>query len=412
MALCTLAKPILGYPTCSMTSFAPTRLYNAVLPPYPIATGDFTATAGRILSPVVLPTFRTREASLYSNDGTGEFGTASFYPTGQLQEDVTTGDFNNDSKLDIAVTNWFSNTVSILLGNGEGTFQPAINSQTGGTFPKYLATGDINHDGKLDLVVDNAPDSAAGNISVMLGDGTGHFSITTPITPHTQFMRAGDFNGDGNLDVIGVTDQLTFYLGNRNGSFTPQPDVNTGILVTSFTISDLNSDSRLDIVAVSGSDVISVIIGNGNGTFNPPTSYHISVVRVGSYVATGDTNGDGLVDIALTNHDTNGRVHVLLGNGLGSFSLSGSYSTIAPSPLRIAVADFNGDGRVDIVTENDRSNLSVLLSTCLTPTPRYDFDGDGKSTSASIDNHQVFGTRFEAQTILCWHSHGALAQTA
>jgi hypothetical protein len=371
----TLNAPVV----CSISSFTQARTYPLPYFPYSITVGDFNSDMRPDIA--IGSSILNGGVSVMLNDGVGRFGSDILYQTGTIQQDVVTGDFNHDGNLDIAASNFFDDSVSILLGTVTGSFAPALNMPTGGTFPKFLATGDINHDSNLDLIVDNAPESGSGgNISVLLGDGAGHFTITTPIGSATGWMRAADFNGDGNLDIIGVINQLRFYLGNGNGSFTQQQDVMTGIPVTSFTIGDLNNDNKPDIVAVSGSDTISVIMGNGNGTFRAPTIYQISVIRVGSYVAIGDVNGDGFVDIVVTNHSSMaGRVHVLLGNGTGIFTLAGSYLTNSQSPNHVEVPDLNGDGRADIVIGNGSHDISVLISTCLTPTPRYDFDGDGKS---------------------------------
>jgi hypothetical protein len=383
MLISALPSTVFTTPICSISSFAPARIYNSTLTPESLATGDFNGDGRPDIVAGNAPNFNGQGGvSVMLNNGVGGFGEAIFYPAGQYQPGVVTGDFNNDGKVDIAMSNYFSDTVSVLLGIGTGDFSAAINSGTGGLRPETIAAGDFNHDGKLDLAVSNNPLSGPGhNIAIIVGDGAGHFTVTTTI-PGVAFLGSADFNSDGNLDLIGVTDQLRFYLGNSTGGFIQQPDVNTGILVTSFTIDDVNNDGAADIIAVSGSNSLSVVLGIGNGTFNPPTLYPINVVRVGSFVATGDINGDGHVDIASTNHDTNGQVHVLRGNSTGSFTFVGSYSTTVRRPLRISVTDFNGDERSDIAALNYDDGIGkvlVLLSTCLTPTPRYDFDGDGKS---------------------------------
>ena len=133
---------------------------------------------------------------------------------------IALGDFNADSNLDISVTNPGSNTVSVLLGNGNGTFQPAINSTTGSA-PQGIVVGDLNGDGKFDLIIAN---NGASTVSILLGNGDGTFLPKTDYAMGTLSfaVAVGDFNGDGNLDVAAVnqsSNNVSIRLGNGDGTF-------------------------------------------------------------------------------------------------------------------------------------------------------------------------------------------------
>ncbi|HBI41831.1 MAG TPA: hypothetical protein DDY78_03115 [Planctomycetales bacterium] len=329
------------------------------------------------------------------------FSPAVIYPVGASPQAVVTGDFNGDGRLDLAVANLSSNTVSILLGNADGTFQAAQNFATGAG-PQSLAVGDFNGDGKLDLVTVNAND-----VSVLLGNGNGAFQAPQSLVLPGQFppgytgstalpqaptsVAVGDINGDGKLDlaVRGVTaftvltgsgyygNYYTTYtdgyvnvlLGNGDASFTPKAasHLDNGD-PSALALGDFNGDGKLDVVAVttSGSGV-SVLPGNGDGTLQAPV-HSASGVGFNS-VVTGDLNGDGKLDLVTRSSDGNG-VLVQKGNGDGTFQapadipLPGlflaNYSGVEPLPLpqhpeAVVVGDLNGDGKLDLAVTTTSS---------------------------------------------------------
>jgi hypothetical protein len=300
------------------------------------------------------------------------FSPAVNYPVGLNPYAVATGDFNGDSRLDLAVANQSSNTVSILLGKGDGTFQPAQNFATG-IGPKSLAVGDFNHDGKLDIVTANAND-----MSVLLGNGNGTFQPARNfgIGSNPQSVAVGDFNGDGKLDLaVASIDWPASYfsgsisdnvlLGNGDGSFGAP----IGITPSSYPVSaavavaDFNGDGKLDFATAEAtwfqSDV-AVALGTGTGTLGLPSYFNVGTVGYGpNSVAAGDVNGDGKVDLVTAN--ASGTVSVLLGNGTGSFAAAQNYLA-GSQPGSVALADFNSDGKLDIVVTN-AGGVGVLLGT-------------------------------------------------
>jgi hypothetical protein len=261
---------------------------------------------------------------------------------------VAVGDFNGDGIPDIAVCEW-SDGVGILLGNGDGTFQPEqlLTAVCYGG----IAVGDFNRDGKLDIAAMSYP---AGNVTILLGNGDGTFSSggTYSTGVNAAYPVAGDFNGDGKLDLVIGNNQsnseVEILLGNGDGSFQSPVGVygsSSGPLIPA--IGDFNGDGKLDL-AISeyrGSDV-EILLGNGDGTFGSPIAYATGVDSAQAVAA--DLNHDGKLDLAVANYSGQ-TISVLLGNGDGTFASQTIYNT-SSNPFSIAVADFGLSGYPDLVT--------------------------------------------------------------
>ena len=313
---------------------------------------------------------------------------------------VTTADFNGDSKQDLAVSNEGSNTVSILLGNGNGTFQPHIDYATG-VEPAGLATGDFNRDGKLDLAV---VDESANTVSILLGNGDGTFGSHVDYATDQFAVQVvtGDFNQDGNLDLATANEQagtVSILLGNGDGTFQTNVDYSVGSSPMAIATADLNGDGKLDLaVADSITQAVSILLGNGDGTFQSAVDYPASVDPVA--LATADFNRDGKLDLAVAGL-VSSSVAILLGNGDGTFQSAVDYNTGA-YPESVATGDFNGDGLLDLAlaTDSGLGSASVLLGngdgtfqnvvnfpSGLLPTSisTGDFNGDGRLDLAAVD---------------------------
>ncbi|HYM75013.1 MAG TPA: FG-GAP-like repeat-containing protein [Candidatus Dormibacteraeota bacterium] len=299
--------------------------------------------------------------SILLGNGDGTFQAQHAYAVGTQPIPIVTADFNGDGKLDLAVANFADSTISILLGNGDGTFQPQ-NTLAVGTNPISVATGDFNGDGKLDLAV---ADRAVDTVSVLLGNGDGTFqaplSFTTGLTP--GYVVAGDFNGDGILDlaVANTGDgTVSILVGNGDGTFQTQTTFPAGANPYSVVAADFNGDGKLDLAVTNGGDpgpfTISVLLGNGNGTFQSPVAYATGRYPLG--IALGELNGDDKLDLAVTNQDDS-TVSVLLGNGDGTFQGQIVFPTTGGGE-GIVTGDFNGDGRIDVVATNCCSGLSAI----------------------------------------------------
>ncbi len=254
--------------------------------PWSLVIGDFNADSKADLA---VANFYHRSVTISINGAGVHFITVGQYPAA-----LALGDFNDDSRPDLAVANSGTWTISVLIGNGDGTFQPPRNSFAG-VEPQSLAVADINADQKGDVVVSH---------------------LNSTFTGHTISVLFG--NGDGTLQA----------------GISVRPEEN----LLTFSIGDFDNDSRLDIVA-GAPGKIAVVLGNGNGTFQPPLYFPGDMGAYVPAVASGDFNGDGNLGAAIGVRGNFSYVFALLGNGDGTFHAT---TGVRASPSLIAVADFNG----------------------------------------------------------------------
>jgi uncharacterized repeat protein (TIGR01451 family) len=319
-----------------------------------------------------------------SSTRASDFGRPAIYPVGSGPQAVVVGDFNGDGKPDLAVLNGSSRSVSILLGNGNGTFESARNFDVGGDNPTSIVVADFNGDGKLDLAAaipgnipappTTFPTCTQSSVNLMLGNGDGTFQVprrAVMVDSAKLSITGADLSGDGKIDLVarrGQNDPAcplpagNIFLGVGDGSFTalPNPVPDTPVVV-----GDFNGDGKPDLAAFStelfGSG--SILLGNGDGTFQPPLALPVPS-RCGAFCrqifpafATADFNGDGKLDIALERGSKKCIEYcdlrpytlstlVMLGNGDGTFQAP---TTAGPGGYFLLIDDFNGDGKPDIL---------------------------------------------------------------
>src|SRR5262249_19030131 len=302
------------------------------------------------------------------------------YPAGDNPMAMASGLFNNDAIPDLVVANTAASTVSVFLGNGDGTFGPSITSTTG-TYPSSIAGGDFDADGKMAVATANA-----GDVSVLRGNGDGTFQAPTSLSVGDSpvSVATGDFNGDGKMD-LGVTSNTYYsgwwdsywgwipgyyvghanvFIGNGAGSFAAPM---TSYLGQGYhrgaAADDFNGDGLDDFATLNyDSALVDILSASSTGALGG-----LQELGVGSSpeaVVAGDVSGDGKADLVTANTYGAENVSVLLGNGLGGFAAAQNYDA-GGNPTSVILGDFNamgGDGKMDIaVATRDGGGVSVLL---------------------------------------------------
>ena len=369
-----IPSPIaLGDPASYPTTSGPTAL----------AAGDFNGDGITDLAESGNHLGGGNQLAVHLGNGDVTFSPPTFYALpGSGTGGIAVGDFNKDGKLDLAVTSGYGPAqASVFLGNGDGTFQLPIDSPAGNSGDGLVA-GDFNEDGKLDLAI------TGGGVTLLLGNGDGTFLPPTLLGLGTgaNQVTAGDFNGDGHLDVValdsaGVGDcrrscqsqsGVSVLLGNGDGTFEPPVFYQTGPAPRSAVAADFNRDGKLDLgVANTGAptypgNAVSILIGIGDGTFLAPANYFASYIPYS--VVGGDFDADGNLDFAVTSveersiYDRPSSIRTYLGIGDGTFQPGSLSPSSSPASYATVVADFNRDGYLDLATvDHYGSGVSIFL---------------------------------------------------
>jgi VCBS repeat protein len=331
--------------------------------PRDVGVGDFNAdgnldlaVASRGNDTIVMP----GNAVILLGHGDGTFSELGEFPVGLEPAAIAVGDLDQDGRLDLAVANDRSDDVSILRGAGDGSFLPQTLYSAGGG-PTALAVGDFNADGRLDLGVANF---FGNDISILLNLGGAAFAVPDnriPAGDGPEAMARADFNGDGIDDLVLAnfySSGVSILLGRGDGSFGQETRFESGVSPTSVAVADFNGDGVSDLAVlnqVPGS--VSILLGAGDGTFS--TLPAILQEGVAGMLVAADFNGDGWQDLAIARQNI-GDILVLLGRGDGSFG-AGLFYPAGGAPAALAVADFDGDGDLDLAVGTLTFNHFILV---------------------------------------------------
>jgi hypothetical protein len=342
-------------------TFQPQRTSAVGFDPYSITAADLN---GDGIFDIITADRGDNTVSVLLGKGDGTFAAETAYPTGSAPRGIAAADFNGDGTVDVVTADQSDGTATIRLGNGDGTF--ALGAQQSAPAPTLrpfqVDVADVNGDGIPDILTANRSDNS---VSVLLGNRDGSFqSKETFATGRLPISVAvADVSGDGIPDIVTANyggSTVSLLLGNGQGTFAPFRDIPAGSDPYDVKIADLRGDGKEDIVVTNKNDnTVGVLLGNGDGTFQPMVAY---AVASGPYeVAVVDLTGNGILDLVVS-HFSATLVDVLMGKGDGTFDPAREFS-VGSRPYGLAVADLNGDGLPDIVTSNYRdNNVSVLLN--------------------------------------------------
>ena len=361
-------------------TFASAKAIAITGSPIAIVTADFTDDGVPDLAVID----GNGDLSLLVNDGSAGFSLKSSTLPASLGA-LATGDFNGDGHADLVVTDLNNNRLILLLGDGKGTFTTTATRLDAS--PVTMQVGDFNGDGKLDLVVTSGS-GFPSTISILLGDGNGNFqnpiAVSSPGIPSA--ILAADFNNDNNLDVAALDslDQLVVILlgqgdGRLGGQRVDYSLPSSGGIAGSAT-ADVNGDGKSDVVVgqfnQNGQSItgfLTVLLGNGDGTFQAPLSSQEPNIGIFQLLA-ADFTGDGIVDVATSDVGGNGGISLSVGDGNGMFTaaVTSFTGTTGLNVQAIAAGDFNKDGKMDLAL--------IALDPSNTISPLYSMIGKGDGT--------------------------------
>ncbi|HEY9503653.1 MAG TPA: FG-GAP-like repeat-containing protein, partial [Pyrinomonadaceae bacterium] len=358
LALLQLSMSVDTAAQCNPSVFSEPPTYGADWRSRTVAVAEFNGDGKPDLA---VANFGSNNVSILLGDGFGGFGPATNFAVQPEPAIVATGDFNKDGKTDLAVGYFFFRPVSVLLGNGNGTFSgpTSVGNSANAT---DLAVADFNNDGNPDIAV-----ASAGDQLILLGNGSGGFTNNNvSVGSSASSVAAGDLNGDGIQDAAFTPTgsgnwKVALVLGNAAGAFSVNSSFTLNQAPTGIAIGNFNADSQPDLLlSVDWFEPrVMLFLNQGSNNFSQSTQFFAG--REPRDIIAGDFNGDGKLDAVASLTGANGIV-IALGNGLGGFSAPQFFGA-GRMPWSIGAGDFNADGKLDLVTTNDPADALTPFAT-------------------------------------------------
>ena len=391
--------------------FASPAIYPVGAGPGSVAIADLNSDGSVDL---LTSNFNSGSISLLLNTGNGPFQYQGDLGAGSIPVSVSAADVSGDGMADLIYVNRDQGILTVRFGNGDSTFQAGATYAVGtGSNSNTVAIADVNRDGAADIVV---TDHGGNAVSVLLNTGNGTFQPRTDYATGNapNDVAVADVNSDGAVDLLTAnqaSDSMSVFLGNGDGTFQSRTDHSVGSPSgpVGFEVGDVNGDGNADIVvAASARDAIVVLLGNGDGTFQPLTDYATGIRPF--RVALADFDGDGDRD-ALVNEYGSNTAAVLLNDGAGGFATRVEYATGSSGPYEVAATDVNADGRPDLLVVNADGNAISVLRNDVTPVsgPTYLIDGNdapvitsdggGDTATVSISENSTLVTTLTATDV-------------
>ncbi len=356
-------------------TFETVRTFTTAQGPKGVVVADFNGDGNADIATAISGGWRaTNQVNVLFGHGNGSFDPPATYTVGWVPSWIAAGDFNGDGHPDLVTADngggSMGTTISVLLNKGDGTFWPATN-YTVGSYPSCVLVADFNKDNKLDIAVADSY-GAGPAVSLLLGRGDGTFNpaSTFPCPAGASQLAAGDFNSDGKLDLAALgggydSGAVSLFLGDGVGSFAAPVTFNIGVGLQGICSADLTGDGRLDLAVSAGYDnTVLLMPGNGDGTFKSVTDTYAVGGSINGMI-TGDFNRDDQLDLVTVNYSAN-SVSVLLQQTNGSFLPAVNY-TVGSQPHSVKAGDFNNDGWTDLVVANFDGTLTMLRGRTTAP---------------------------------------------
>ncbi|MBI3189344.1 MAG: VCBS repeat-containing protein, partial [Ignavibacteriales bacterium] len=331
---------------------------------------------------VAVSNYNSNTVSILKNNGDGTLATKVDYTTGSIPYSVFISDVDSDGDGDLIVPNATPSTVSILKNNGDGTFAAKVDYETG-SYPTYAFVDDLDGDGDGDIAVVN---NVSNTVSILKNNGNGTFATKVDYAagsnPYSLFIRDIDGDGDDDIAVMNYnSNTCSIFKNNGDGTFATKVDYATGTGPAFASIGDVDGDGDGDLAVTNRTaNTVSIFKNNGNGTFTTKVDYTTGSYPEGVYFSDIDGDGDGDLSVANSNLSTPpGIVSILKNDGNGIFATKVDYTT-GTGPHFNCVADMDGDGDGDLVVPNyDSNTLSILknIGLGISGVKFNDLDGDG-----------------------------------